>query len=56
LSRVVVEEEDRRKNIMVFGLTEETNEDIGSNVGKVFLELGLKPTMEVSRVGKIKKK
>ena len=50
--KTAVREEDRGKNVMVFGLIEERNEDLAARVGEVFECLGTKPTMELSRVGK----
>ena len=47
----VVEESDRSRNIMVFGLVEEKEEDIFSKVRDVFEELGEKPRLEACRVG-----
>ena len=54
--KTVVQEEDRGRNVMVFGLPEENCEDISSKMGKVMEEIGLKPTMELSRVGTKKEK
>ena len=50
-----VQEEDRSKHVMVFGLTEELNEDLSCCVGEMFEQLGLKPAMELCPVGKIGK-
>ena len=50
--KTVVEEEDRSKNVMVFGLEEAKNEDLSKQVEGLFEEIGLKPKMELSRVGK----
>ena len=48
----VVEEEDRSRNIMVFGLVEETDELLGAKVSDVFQTVGEKPRpVEVCRVG-----
>ena len=47
-----VQEEDRGKNVMVFGLTEDKNEDLAAKVGEVFECIGTKQRMELSRVGK----
>ena len=54
--KTVVQEEDRGKNVMLFGLSEENSEDISFKVGEVMEEIGLKPAMELSRVGKKKEK
>ena len=43
--------EDRTKNLMIFGLGEVEGEDLHSNVGDVFEELGQKPIFEPKRVG-----
>ena len=51
----VVQEEDRSRNLMVFGIPEKENENITERVQEVFQQLGIKPTMEVIRVGKIGK-
>lgn len=48
----VVEEEDRSRNIMVFGLKEEENELLGTKVSDVLQTIGEKPRIEVCRVGK----
>ena len=48
----VVAEEDRSRNIMIFGLPEESNEQICDKVSEVFLELDEKPKIEASRLGK----
>lgn len=47
----VVEEEDRSRNIMVFGLAEETDEQLGDKVSDVLQTIGEKPRIEVCRVG-----
>jgi hypothetical protein len=54
--QAVVQQEDRSRNLMVFGLSEKENEDITEQVQQVFQEIGIKPAiMEVSRVGKSSK-
>ena len=40
---------------MIFGLDETKNENLNERVQKVFEEIGLKPVMEVCRVGKSSK-
>lgn len=50
----VVEEEDRSRNIMVFGLVEGESEDLAKKVGDVMEKIGEKPRIEVCRVGKAK--
>ena len=47
----VVEESDRSRNLMVFGLVEEEKEDTVRKLGDVFEELGEKPRVEACRVG-----
>ena len=48
----VAEEEDRGKNLVVFGLEEQTGEDLTSRMDSVFQALGEKPQYEVVRIGK----
>ena len=48
----VVAEEDRTRTLMVFGLREEPEEQVREKVGNVFVELGEKPIIEASRIGK----
>lgn len=50
--KAVVEEEDRSRNIMMFGLAEEENELLSAKVSDVFQSIGEKPRVEVCRVGK----
>ena len=50
VAKSVVQAEDRSKNIMIFGLLK----DSSKTVGDIFEEIGLKPAMELSRVGKKK--
>ena len=52
----VVQAEDRSKNIMIFGLPEDSSKDLNKTVEELFEEIGLKPAMELSRVGKSKEK
>ena len=49
----VVEEEDRSRNLMVFGLPEDDGEDkqLDSRVSAVFEKIGVKPRIESSRLG-----
>jgi len=49
----VVEEEDRSRNLMVFGLPEGDDNDkqLNSRVCEVFEHLGVKPRVEASRLG-----
>lgn len=44
-------EEDRSKNLMVFGLDEEDGEQIEDKVAGLFAELGEKPRVAVSIIG-----
>ena len=50
--QAAVEEEDRSKNIMFFGLDEEKNETLSNRVDEVFVSVGEKPSFVASRVGK----
>ena len=50
--QAVVEEEDRSKNLMLFGLKEELNETLLNKVGEVFVSVGEKPSFLALRVGK----
>ena len=47
----VVEEEDKSRSFMLFGLMEETEEGISGKVGDMLLHLNLKPKVDVSRIG-----
>ena len=49
----VVQEEDRSKNVIVFGLSEMKNENVEERVQEVFQEIGLKPALQASRVGRM---
>ncbi len=48
----VIMEEDRSKNIMVFGLVEEAGEKLDEKISDIFQELGEKPRCSAVRVGK----
>lgn len=50
--RTVVEEEDRSRSVMVFGLPEEDDEQLNAKISEVFQEIGEKPRIEASRLGK----
>ena len=52
LVKTVVEEEDRSRSILIFGLEDEVSEDLQKKCGDVFLEIGEQPRAEVSRLGK----
>ena len=51
----VVQEEDRSRNVVIFSLPEQKNENVEARVQEVFQEIGLKPTLQATRVGKIRK-
>ena len=50
----VVEEEDRSRNFLVFGLPEEEEEGLETRISEVLEEVGLKPKLEAQRIGKKK--
>ena len=50
----VVEEEDRNRNLMVFGLPESNNEQLNEKISEVFEQLCEKPTVEATRLGRSK--
>ena len=52
--RNVVEEEDRSRNVVIFGLPEEDNEKLNDKVAEVFESIGHKPKTEACRVGRKK--
>ena len=52
--KTVVQEEDRNKSLMIFGLSEQDNEELSTVVSEVFSAIGEKPRIEASRVGKLK--
>ncbi len=47
-----IEDEDRSKNIMVFGLAEDDGEQLDDKVSNVFMSLGEKPRSAAVRVGR----
>ena len=49
----MVQEEDRSKNVIVFGLSEMKDENVEERVQEVFQEIGLKPALQASRVGRM---
>lgn len=53
LVKTVVEEEDRSRSVMVFGLQDEEAEDLRKKVCDVFMEIGEQPRVEASRLGKL---
>ena len=48
----VVQEEDRSRNLMIFGLPEENSEDLNATVSKIFTEIGDRPRIDACRLGK----
>ena len=46
-----VQEEDRTKNLMIFGLPDEPDEDLNKVVAQVFEAIGDKPRVDVCRLG-----
>ena len=50
--RNVVEEEDRSRSVIVFGLPESSDEQLCEKIGEVFQEIEEKPRIEASRLGK----
>ena len=51
----VVQEEDRSKNVIIFGLQERKGENIEERVEEIFQDIGLKPKLQAVRVGKVSK-
>ena len=49
----VVQEEDRSRNVILYGLPETKDQKLEERVQEVFQEIGLKPTLQASRAGKI---
>ena len=47
----IVAEEDRCKNLVLFGLTEDLTEQTSDKVGKVFEVLGVEPKVDAIRIG-----
>ena len=47
-----MKDEDRSKNVMVFGLVEEDGEQLNEKVSDVFVEIGEKPPLAAIRIGK----
>ena len=52
--KTVVQEVDLNKNLMIFGLSEQDNEELSIVVGEVFLSIGEKSRIEARRFGKRK--
>ena len=51
----VVQEEDRSKNVIIFGLQERKGENVEKRVEEIFQDIGLKPKLQAARVGKVSK-
>ena len=51
-----VTEEDRSKNVVIFGLSEEASEDIDGKVTALFEEIEERPSFEATRVGRVSEK
>ena len=51
----VVQEEDRSKNVIIFGLQERKGENIEERVEEILQDIGLKPKLQAVRVGKVSK-
>ena len=51
-----VTEEDRSKNVVIFGLSEEASEDIDGKVTALFEEIEERPSFEATRVGRASEK
>ena len=51
----VVQEEDRSKNVIIFGLQERKGENIEECVEEIFQDIGLKPKLQAVRVGIVSK-
>ena len=54
LVQTVVAEEDRSRNLLVFGLPEGDREELETKVSEIFEEVGQKPKLEAQRIGKKK--
>jgi hypothetical protein len=53
LVKTVVAEEDRSRSLIIFGLSEEKDEQLCDRVSQVFLDIGEKPRIEASRLGRV---
>ena len=52
---IIITDEDRKKNIILFGLEEGENVSLDNKVDEVFLEIGQKPVLvQVVRLGQLK--
>ena len=47
-----IQEEDRSRNVIVFGLREEASEQVEKQVSELFSEIGEKSRIQASRIGK----
>ena len=52
VAKQIVAEEELSRNIMVFGLKEDDNEEINQKIAEIFENLDEKPMVEASRLGK----
>ena len=50
--KTVVEQEDRSRNVMLFGLPEDEGEQLSTKVTELFENLGEKPRFDSNRLGK----
>ena len=50
----VVQDEDRSKNVMIFGLPEVPDEELNSTIRELFQAIGEKPRVEACRLGRSK--
>ena len=48
-----VHEDDRAKNVVVFGLSEEKSEDLDGKIVELFEEIEEKPSFEAARIGMV---
>ena len=48
-----VHEDDRAKNVVVFGLSEEKSEDLDGKIVQLFSEIEEKPSFEAARIGMV---
>ena len=46
-----IKEEDRSRNVIVFGLLEETSEQVEKQISELFSELGEKSRIQASKIG-----
>ena len=48
-----IKEEDRSRNLIVFGLLDEEKEQVEEKVSELFADLGEKPRIQASRIGRL---